>query len=473
MGLFLGEGASFVGITEHGCLTLSQMRPLIFLFLARNIFAQELLSLDEAVSLAVSKYPSIQVSTEQISAASASVALARTAFLPRADLLLQANRATHNNVFGMLMPNAVIPPISGPVIDASKFRNVFGTAAGVLVSWEPYDFGLRQSGVDAATASKRRASLSLERTKFEVAAATADAYLTILAARKNIDSANAAIERTKQLGTIVGALTKAELRPGADLSRVTAEQTVAEVFLFQARQSEQVARAVLTQMTGRSMAQVDLVAAKFDQLPPDQTAPPVTANHPALVEQEAAIEEVKARQFVLDRSLYPKFNAQAALYGRGTGASVVGPDQGWASGLGPNTGNWAMGFSMTWAALEFKTQRVKKEIEAANERKEIARRSLMAVEVNGAMEKAQAMITGSRQIAAITPQQVAAVKVTLEQVTARYRAGLGTLLEVADAQRMLAQAEVDDAMARLNVWRAQLSLAIAAGDLQPFLSLVK
>ena len=327
--------------------------------------------------------------------------------------------------------------------------------------------------MDAATASKRRAGLGLERTKFEVAAATADAYLTILAARKNIDSANAAIERTKQLGTIVGALTKAELRPGADLSRVTAEQTVAEVFQYQARQSEQVARATLTQMTGRSMAQVELVASKFDQLPPDQAAPPATANHPALVEQEAAIEEVKARQFMLDRSLFPKFNAQAALYGRGTGASVVGPDQGWASGLGPNTGNWVMGFSMTWAALEFKAQRVKKEMEAASERKEIARRSLLAVEVNGAVDKAQAMITGARQIAAITPQHVAAVKVTLEQVTARYRAGLGTLLEVADAQRMLAQAEVDDAMARLNVWRAQLSLAIAAGDLQPFLSLVK
>ena len=254
---------------------------------------------------------------------------------------------------------------------------------------------------------------------------------------------------------------------------MTAEQAVAEVFLYQARQSEQVARATLTQMTGRSMAQVELVASKFDQLPPDQAAPPATANHPALVEQEAAIEEVKARQFMLDRSLFPKFNAQAALYGRGTGASVVGPDQGWASGLGPNTGNWVMGFSMTWAALEFKAQRVKKEMEAASERKEIARRSLLAVEVNGAVDKAQAMITGARQIAAITPQHVAAVKVTLEQVTARYRAGLGTLLEVADAQRMLAQAEVDDAMARLNVWRAQLSLAIAAGDLQPFLSLVK
>ena len=83
------------------------------------------------------------------------------------------------------------------------------------------------------------------------------------------------------------------------------------------------------------------------------------------------------------------------------------------------------------------------------------------------------MIDGARQIAAVTPNQVAALKITLEQSTARYKSGLGTLIEVADAQRMLSQAEVDDSIARLNVWRAQLSLAIALGDLKPFLELTK
>ena len=450
------------------------VRILILLFFTTSlVLAQDVITLDAAVARATKFYPSVQVSLEQVSAASASVALARTAYLPRADFLLQANRATHNNVYGMLLPNAVIPSISGPVLDASRFRNVFGTAAGVLVSWEPYDFGLRQAGVDVASASRRRAELGVVRTKLEVAAATADAYLTILAARKNIESAQAAIERTQQLETIVGALTRAELRPGADLSRVKAEQAVAQVFLFQAQQSEHVARAALGQMMGLNAAGVEIDPGKFDQLPPNHLYTSFGAFHPALLEQAAVIEEVKAREAMLDLSLYPRFNAQAALFGRGTGASVVGPDQSWANGLGPNTGNWAMGFSMTWAALEFKTQRIKKEIEAANQRKERARKILIGAEVHGAMERAQAMIDGARKIAGVTPQQVSAVKITLEQATARYRAGLGTLLEVADAQRMLAQAEVDNSMARLNVWRAELALTIAAGDLQPFLDLAK
>ena len=447
-------------------------RALIILSAAVAL-GQPQLTLEQAVNAAVARYPSIQVSTEQASAASSAVALARMSFLPRADLLLQANRATHNNIYGLLLPNAVIPAISGPVLDASKFRNVFGTAAGVLVSWEPFDFGLRQAGVDAASVSKRRAELSIEKTKFEVAAATADAYLTILAAQQNIEAAQAAIERTKQLDTLVGALVKAELRPGADLSRLKAEQAVATTFLYQARQAEQMARAALGQMVGREAAAGDLAAAKFLSVYIPEVAAGLSAVHPAIAEQSAAIEEVKARKSILDKSFYPKFSTQGALYGRGTGASIIGPDQGGLNGLGPNIGNWALSFSMAWSVLEYKTLRVKKEIEAANERKETARRNLLQAEVNGAEERARAMIAGARQIAAITPDQVGALKTTLEQVTARYKAGLGTLIEVADVQRMLSQAEVDDAMARLNVWRAHLALAIAQGDLKPFLDMTR
>jgi len=45
--------------------------------------------------------------------------------------------------------------------------------------------------------------------------------------------------------------------------------------------------------------------------------------------------------------------------------------------------------------------------------------------------------------------------------------------EVAEAQRLLAQAEIDDAVARLGVWRALLAAAQARGDLAPFLDKVK
>jgi outer membrane protein TolC len=42
-------------------------------------------------------------------------------------------------------------------------------------------------------------------------------------------------------------------------------------------------------------------------------------------------------------------------------------------------------------------------------------------------------------------------------------------VDVADAQRLLAQAEIDDALARLSVWRALLAWQAALGDIRPFL----
>ena len=46
-----------------------------------------------------------------------------------------------------------------------------------------------------------------------------------------------------------------------------------------------------------------------------------------------------------------------------------------------------------------------------------------------------------------------------------------TVLDVADAEQLLTQAEVDNAVARVNVWRGMLLVSRAAGDLEPFFTL--
>src|SRR5437588_1277574 len=144
------------------------------------------LTLPKAVEDSLKNYPSIRVSQEQINAAAAGIQLARTAYLPRVDALAQANRATRNNVFGLLLPQNVIPSMSGPVIGSNNFGTVWGSAIGTLVTWEPFDFGLRQANVSAAGAAKARSEAALKRTQFEIAAATADAYLTLAAAQETV-----------------------------------------------------------------------------------------------------------------------------------------------------------------------------------------------------------------------------------------------------------------------------------------------
>jgi outer membrane protein TolC len=108
--------------------------------------------------------------------------------------------------------------------------------------------------------------------------------------------------------------------------------------------------------------------------------------------------------------------------------------------------------------------------QSANIRAETARYQQIATDLKARWNVAVANLRGARNVAANTPVQVAAARAATEQATARYRSGLGNIDEAAEAQRLLTQAEIDDALARLGVWRGLLGVAAAAGDLQPFLA---
>ena len=83
------------------------------------------------------------------------------------------------------------------------------------------------------------------------------------------------------------------------------------------------------------------------------------------------------------------------------------------------------------------------------------------------------MVEAARAIAANTPVQLAAAQQSEAQARARYQAGLASIVEVADSQNLLAQAEYEDEVARVDVWRALLAEAVARGDLAPFVEKVR
>jgi outer membrane protein TolC len=450
------------------------MRCLLLLAAVPVLSAQtapEPLTFSAAVRKAAANYASVRVSQEQLAAARAGINLARTAYLPRIDGLAQLNRATHNNIYGLLLPQSIIPPISGPVLP-SVASNVWGTAIGVLVSWEPFDFGLRKANVEVSEAGRKRAEAAVARTQFEVASLAADAWLTTLAAQQTVRAAQAAVERSETVEKAIGAVVKAELRPGADLSRSQAETALARTQLAQARQAEGVARATLAQMVGaQGPVNLEIAPGRMTASPELQAAPDVPAAHPRLVEQAAAMDEVKARETALDATWRPRFYLQGSGYGRGSGARLDNTSGGAGSGLYPDTGNWAIGFTVMFPIMDFASIRARKEIEAGNERAETARLEQVRVELRGELDRAKAMVEGARAIAQNTPVQLEAARESERQAVARYKAGLSTAIEVAEAERLLTQTEIDDALARLNIWRALLAAGAAAGDLEPLLRL--
>jgi outer membrane protein TolC len=432
------------------------------------------LTVEEAVNQALARYPGVRTALEQVSAAAAGIGLARTVYLPRADFLWQSNRATHNNVFGMTLSQPTLSPISGPALGTNSLSTVWGSDVGTLVQWEPFDFGLRRATIDLAVSAHDRAAAQVNVTKLQVAAAAADGFLTILAAQETTVAANAAVERARVLNQTVQVLVTNQLRPGADAARTRSELALAQTQSIRAQESVDVSKAALAQLLGVSGPSLSLRSGPLLQTPPpDALAPFDPRRHPQAVAQTRAVSIVRARESVLNRSYYPRFLLQGTIYARGTGLRPNGSVGGAFSGFYPNTQNWGLGMTVTFPLFDFASIRERKKIEVYNERTESARYEQIIQDLNGQMEQARATLTAARKVAQNTPIQLQAARESEQQANARYKAGLGNIVEVAEAQRILAQAEIDDALARLGVWRALLAVEIAAGDVQPFLNQAK
>src|SRR2546428_4649001 len=390
------------------------------------------MSIGQAVDSALRNYPAVSVSQEQVNAAAAGIDLARTAYLPRVDSLAQFNRATRNNVFGLMFPQGVIPSISGPVLGTNNFGTVWGSAVGALVTWEPFDFGLRRASVSAATTAKTRSEATLKRTQFDVAAAAADAYLTLAAAQETIRAAQAGVDRADVLVRSIRALVEAQLRPGADASRAEAELAAARTQVSRAEQATEVARAVLAQFVGVDPAQITLAAPKLLQLPPSPAPPPFnTAANPIAVEQNAAVEQAKAQLNILDNSYYPRFFTPGSAYARGTGAAIDRTRLSRVHGLTPDVQNYALGLSVTFPILDLPSIRAKQASQSAIIRSETGRYPQITTDLTAGWKQASAVLEGSRKIAADTPVQVSAANAASQQASARHPPRLGNIVDAA------------------------------------------
>src|ERR1019366_6430403 len=454
-------------------LKVTSVRTALMLLAAGSLVAQQTvpLTLAQAIEKSLGNYPSIRVTQEQMNAAAAGIRLARTAYLPKIDTLGQVNRATRNNVFGLLLPQSVIPSMSGPVIGTNNSGTVWGSAAGALVTWEPFDFGLRNANVAAAGAARAESEAVVKRTQFDVAVATADAWLTLVAAQETVRAAQAGVDRAEVIARTITGQVSAQLRPGADQSRAEAELAAARTQLIQAQQAVDVARATLGQFTGTEPSQIAVVAGQLAQLPQEQAPAALNpAANPIAIEQNGVVEQSRAQLHALARSYFPRFYLQGSAYARGAGAETDGARLGGANGLAPTVQDYALGFTVTFPVLDLPSLRAREAAQSATIRAQTARAEQIAVDLRAQWNRAVAGLNGARRIAMNAPVEVTAASNATQQATARYQAGLGNIDDLAEAQRLLTNAEVDDVLARLSVWRGLLGIATAAGDIQPFVA---
>jgi outer membrane protein TolC len=431
------------------------------------------LSLSEALDYARTHYPSVRAALAQKVAADRDVDLARTAYLPQVNLLYQINRATLNNITGMLLPQSVIPSQSGPVQPGSS-ESAWNTGAGALVSWRPFDFGYRAAKVDAAKAADVAAVQAAALSELDVLSATSDAYMNLAAAQSLATTAEANHSRLQAFSRAVHALVDNALRPGVDAQQADAAEGLAETALISARANVENQRAVLAALIGRRPEAVAIDAAPLHTLPPDAPggAPSNVNGHPAAQAAQARVRQQSAEVDAAGSQYAPQFDVIGGAYTRGSGKTASGVYTGGDTGLAPSVSNWSVGVQVTLPLGSFPALHAQQAGQKARLQAEQARYEQTLDDLNARLDQARTNLDSARAIAKVTPVALEAARQTETQQRARFQSGLATVVDVTTAEAALAQAESQDSIARLNVWRALAALDAAEGDMAPFRKLL-
>lgn len=432
------------------------------------------LTLTQAIEFALNHYPAVRESLAKQQEAQSGIDLAETTYLPRVEIGVQGTRSTFNNVSGMFFPSSFFQPISGPDLGRNSYSSSWGSAAGILLDWEPFDFGLRSAQVNTAQAMERHSQAFVTLTQLEVALAVGDAFIDVIMAQESRQALQANLERRRVFAKTVEVLVRNQLRAGVDGSRAQAETAVAQTQLLEAEQVELSRMATLAQVLGKAGSSISVKDPVLGLIPKGSVSGmKEPGQHPLALVQKAAADIPKNREEALAYAWAPKFNLQSSFFGRGSGWDNRGNRDGGGEGLLPDVPNWAVGLTATFSLLDFSAIRAQKQQEHYRTVAETARYDRVIQELTAQQVKAQGILESARRIAENTPVQLQAARLTESQAEAQFKAGLATVVDVAEAQRLVVQAAVDDARARLGVWKTLLALSGAHGDLSQFLQLVQ
>ena len=429
------------------------------------------LTLNEAVRYALAHQPRLKAELAVEEAATANLDVARSQYIPGGYIGLQENRATGNVVPGTHFSMEGIPPISGPLRDRVVDSGVWGSTAGLSLSDDIAHLTQKMALVDASLADQRAARAGVDAQALAVAFGAADSFARAVQGDQELNAARAALSRAQVFESTVNALVHSGLRPGADAARAAAETAAAQRNVIKSEEMQGLSETQLAEALGAAGQAVQIVPARLITRVPAEEAPTISisVNNPSVIAAEQSVHAALDRERAALLEYVPRVEIAAAMFGRGNGLFPGGANLGFAQGIAPDTPNWAAGVVVTIPILEYPEIRARADLAAAQEKIASAGRNEVIQQIQTQVDSARIILKSTFRVAKEAQVELDSSHAAVEQAEARYKAGLFAVDPVAEALRLLAQAEADDAVARVDVWRAKLLVARAIGDMGPLL----
>lgn len=434
------------------------------------------LTLFGTVQLTERNYPQLLQQQAEVRAAQKNVTLQKIKeYNPNSLMSYQDVVASHNRLTQTLFSSPSLPTTPGPGPETVTMHPKAFSAAGFIIDWAPIDFGLHKARIDFSKAEYKYSQANYSLTLLDASVEASNRFLDTLVMQEQVNVAIANVQRFSDFSLVVHAQVGAGLKAAADASLADSQLANARNDLIRARLNYDLARASLGYITGQGGELLDIYPGGMIKLTEPENpikAPPVFANHPKALTRRAQVLTRLASRRILDKQYYPTLRWLGGMSLRGTTfhtnrGDVEAPD---VSGIFPVVPNWNVGLMIDFPFLDI--IRISAEKKVVDERVTAARASydLAIQELKTEDVQARSRLQAATDLAANMPVQVQAAEAAARQAQARYEAGLATVAQVAEANQILADSRVKQAVANVGVWKALLSVSAVHGDLKPFLA---
>ncbi|GAC1353041.1 MAG: hypothetical protein NVS3B20_17240 [Polyangiales bacterium] len=418
------------------------------------------MTLADAQIYARAHQPVMKLTRARINAAKAVAAIPRGQWMPQVGALAEILGGTSNNTTASYTSDPVIdiPRIgSTPSTTAGSFRPYASSFAAIGASQEVFDFGriAAQSVALEAFVDLERASAEIE--TLDLVLAVQESYYAVLGAKAVVTAAEAAYDRTKSHRDFAKAGVDNKMLAPIELARADADLARFEVGRIRARGSLDLARNVFAAAVGVPEPTLD---ASGDMSAPPPLAPLAKAINDAQLRDPiirlalAQISAQEANTKAIGAEMRPNVFLSATLSGRAGGAPPTTGSVPYGSGLLPIVPNWDVGLVVSWPLFDGV---VDARVSAAKSKEETALATLdlrKQAEI-AANQQAYFSVRVAEERLPALERSVDAARINYTQASARFKGGLATSVEVADAEAILTDAEIQLAIGRFQLAKAR------------------
>lgn len=375
------------------------------------------LTLGEAERTALEHQPRLQQAKASTEAAEARADQALSYYLPEVKGVAIYERATYNRV--------TTPVRLNPVKRGTETFNSYDL--GVTLSQLVWDFGQTSNRWDAARELRRAQGKSEEAVRLQVVLGVRQAFFRARAAKAMVGVARATLANLQRHQGQIEGFVRVGNRPQIDLVQVKSDVAAVRVALIQASNAYDIARAELNQAMG-TIGAIDYDVAD-DAFPTvkAETEPLVDVVNAALgarPELAAARSRITAQELTVaaERGAYfPTISIGGYFTERG----VVLDDLRW---------NYGGLVTLSWPLFQGGRTRARVRETRADQQALTAEQEALRQAIVVAVESAWLAVTAAREAVSAADEALALARERLRMAEGRYAAGMGSIIELGDAQ---------------------------------------